>query len=77
MVHIAYQGRFGRLASVGLPAKTQDPEGARELGWAGGRDSDTGAGRVAGRQVVGSVGVVFGRGDGSEEVDAGVGLLGR
>ena len=55
----------------------RDPEGARELGWAGGWDSDAGAERVVRRRVVGSVGVVSGRGDGSEEVDAGVSLLDR
>ena len=54
-----------------------DPEGARELGWAGGWGSDAGAERAVRRRVVGSVGVVSGRGEGSEEVDTGVSLLNR
>ena len=55
----------------------RDPEGARELGWAGGWDSDAGAERAVRRRVVGSVGVVSGRGEGLEEVDAGVSFLDR
>ena len=55
----------------------RDPKGARELGWAGGWDSDAGAERAVRRRVVGSVGVVSGRGGGSEEADTGVSLPGR